>query len=94
MLVKASLESQLLLELKTELLGGFNDLQWILSRIDDYSVEIWEEHYFREPDRRGRWSYRRLEMKLWVQEHDYQPLANRLGKLDELPISLKRIAPF
>jgi len=69
-------------------------MQRVLSRLSDYNVEIWEEHYFREPDKRGRWSYRRLEMKLWVPEEKYQPLANRLGKLSGVQVSLKLIAPF
>jgi len=93
-LAKVHTDSWVLLELKTELPNGFNDIQQILSRIKDYDPEIWEEHYYREPNRRGQWSYTRFEVKLWVDRKKYQPLANRLGKLSSLKYSLKRIAPF
>jgi len=83
-----------LLELKSDLPKGFIDIQQILSRIKDYDTELWEEHYYREPDQRGRWRYTRLELKIWVNKEDYQPLANRLGKLPELNFTLKLIAPF
>jgi len=82
------------LELKSNLPNGFTDVQRILSRVKDYQIEIWEEHYYREPDKRGRWGYARLEVKIWVIKEDYQSLANCLGKLPGLHFSLKLIAPF
>ncbi|RLI07449.1 hypothetical protein DRO42_08035 [Candidatus Bathyarchaeota archaeon] len=95
MTAKVSLSTHILLEIKADLADGFRDLQKILSRLSRYGCEIWDEHYRREPNRRGEWAYRSAVILCWVPRENYQPLATSLGKLDTVhAVSIKTIAYF
>jgi len=79
--MSSRLSDRVFMEIRVELPDGKRDLYSLLSRLERYDVEIWDETYRRRPDSRGRMAYREAEITLWVDALDYKALCIMLGKL-------------
>jgi len=79
--MSSRLSDRVFMEIRVELPDGKRDLYSLISRLEHYDVEIWDETYRRRPDSRGRMSYREAEITLWVKAEDYKALCIMLGKL-------------
>ncbi|MFH2110970.1 MAG: hypothetical protein ABIJ47_06890 [Candidatus Bathyarchaeota archaeon] len=75
------LSGRVFMEIRVELPDGKRDLYSLISSLERYDVEIWDEIYRRRPDSRGRMAYREAEITLWVDSEDYKALCITLGKL-------------
>ena len=82
-MAKAGPSTHILIELISELPGGFRDLQTINSVLSRYDAEIWEELTRRAPDNSGRWKYTYMRIVAWVPKENYHPLATSFGTMQK-----------
>lgn len=92
---RISEDTHVFLIIQVELPKGNIDLRKVLSGIHSYKVQPVKETLDYRANKRGSSVPRKLEMLVWVKKEDYQPLANRLGKIRITPrIKVSRFAPL
>ena len=82
-MAKVSPSTHVLVELVSELPGGFRDLQKIYSTVTEHGGEIWEEYNHRDPDAQGRWRNTSMRALVWVPRGSYRAFATSLGMLQK-----------
>lgn len=92
-MAKLELQNYFFIEISAELPNGKVSLFELLPKIEKYNIIPIEEIIrYRST---GDGVPERFQMKLWITRTDYQPLANRLGKLGFTPKpTVTRFAPF
>ena len=73
--------SHVLVELISDLPGGYRDVQSIISILATYDAEVWEELIRRVEGNRGRWKYCYLRIVAWVPKDSYHPFATSVGAM-------------
>jgi len=92
-MAKLSLDQAYLIKIEAQLPNGEVSLWELLPKIEKYQVSrLRETINYRN---NGSDIPESIEILLWISQQDYQPLANRLGKLGIHPKpTVTRFAPF